>query len=67
MIRCTHYGDNKENKRNKFEFRKISQKATKIVKGNMHLNKGSSSGAEKDKRDIKNKILIGHIERRDVG
>lgn len=51
----------------KFGFRKISQKATKIVKGNMHLNKGGSSGAEKDKRDVKNKILIGYIERTDVG
>ena len=51
----------------KFGFGKISQKTTKIVKGNMHLNKGSSSGAEKDKRDVKNRILIGHIERTDVG
>lgn len=43
------------------------KKTTKIVKGNMHLNKGGSSGAEKDKRDVKNRILIGHIERTDVG
>ena len=51
----------------KFGVRKISQRATKIVKGNKHLNKGGSSGAEKEKRDVKNKNLIGHSVRRDVG